>query len=84
MQVIGVPKEIKTGERRVALTPDGVKQLVKRGRKVIVETGAGVLSGFSDEAYLKSGALIVSTAHRVWKGASLIKKVKEPQESEFH
>lgn len=83
MEIVGIPREYKTGEKRVGLTPEGVRQLTRRGIRVLVEAGAGALSGFPDSGYERAGALIVSTPHRLWKGATLIKKVKEPEPQEF-
>jgi alanine dehydrogenase len=79
--IIGVPKEIKDHEYRVAMTPGGVHQLALHGHRVQVETGAGEGSGFSDEQYEKAGAKIVSTAE-AWS-AQLVVKVKEPQPVEY-
>jgi alanine dehydrogenase len=79
---IGVPKEIKTREYRVGMTPAGVKQLVARGHKVLVEKGAGEGSGIRDEHYVQAGATIVPTAADAW-GAEMVVKVKEPQKSEY-
>lgn len=79
---IGVVKEIKDQENRVALTPAGAKVLVDNGHQVTVEKGAGAGSGFSDEEYKEVGAEIVDTAESAWK-AELILKVKEPLSSEF-
>ena len=79
---IGVPKEIKGDERRVALTPDGAAELVQMGCQVVIEHDAGRGSGFSDEMYISSGAQIVATAKEAW-AADLVLKVKEPQEAEF-
>ncbi|MBI1935058.1 alanine dehydrogenase [Candidatus Woesearchaeota archaeon] len=78
---IGVPKEIKDKENRVALTPEGAKQLVSEGHSVFVEKSAGTGSGFSDEEYSKSGANIVDTA-KAWD-CDIVIKVKEPLESEY-
>jgi alanine dehydrogenase len=78
---IGVVKEIKDRENRVALTPQGVEELVKRGHSVMVGAGAGIGSGFDDEAYRRAGAMLVSAAD-AW-GADLVVKVKEPLESEY-
>jgi len=83
MEIVGIPRECKSSERRVGMTPEGVKQLTRKGIRVLVETGAGEFSGFPDSSYVRSGALIVSTPHRLWKGATLIKKVKEPQPQEY-
>jgi alanine dehydrogenase len=80
--IIGVPKEIKTREYRVGMTPAGVRQLTKRGHAVRVERGAGEGSGLLDEHYVQAGATIVATAKEAW-GAEMVVKVKEPQESEF-
>ncbi|WP_374724549.1 alanine dehydrogenase [Calidifontibacillus erzurumensis] len=80
--IIGIPKEIKDNENRVSLTPAGVYDLVQRGHEVLVEKGAGVGSGFSDEAYIAAGAKIVSSAADAWD-AEMVMKVKEPLPSEF-
>lgn len=81
--IIGVPKEIKSSENRVALTPAGVYEFVKRGHQVYVETSAGAGSGFSDEEYMAAGAQILSTPAEVFSIAEMIMKVKEPIESEY-
>ncbi len=81
--IIGVPKEIKTAETRVALVPAGVETLVKDGQTVLVEEGAGVGSGFLDVAYEAAGATMVPDAADVWQQAEMIVKVKEPIESEW-
>jgi alanine dehydrogenase len=81
--LVGVPKEIKTNENRVALTPAGVSALVKNGHKVIVETNAGVGSAFSNEEYVKAGAEIIATAAEVFAKADMIMKVKEPISKEY-
>jgi len=81
--IIGVPKEIKNNENRVALTPGGAIELVKRGHKVFVQSGAGEGSGLSDEEYQSAGAKILSTIEEVYAIAELIIKVKEPIESEY-
>ena len=80
---IGVPKEIKTNENRVALVPAGAVTLVEAGHTVIVEKGAGEGSGFSDDFYAKAGARIAPDAAAVWKEAEMIMKVKEPIEREW-
>ena len=80
---IGVVKEIKQAERRVALTPAGAQQLVALGSEVLVEAGAGVGSGFSDDAYTVVGAQIVPAAAEVWQQSELLLKVKEPIEPEY-
>ncbi len=81
--VIGVPREIKPGENRVALTPSGVEILRQHGHTVLVEQGAGSGSGFPDEEYQRAGAEIVETAHEVYARADMIVKVKEPIEPEY-
>jgi len=80
--IVGVPKEIKDNEYRVAMTPGGVRQLVESGHKVRVETAAGEGSGFSDEEYKRVGATIVPNAAEAW-GANMVVKVKEPMPDEF-
>jgi len=81
--LVGVPKEIKNNENRVAMTPAGVFELVNRGHQVLVETGAGIGSGFSNEDYLSAGAKIADTATEVWAQAEMIVKVKEPIAAEY-
>jgi alanine dehydrogenase len=81
--IIGVPKEIKNNENRVALTPAGTQELVKRGHTVYVQETAGVGSGFSDEAYAKAGAKMLADAAAVFNIAEMIMKVKEPIEQEY-
>jgi alanine dehydrogenase len=80
---IGVPKEIKTAENRVALVPAGAEALVAQGHTVSVERGAGEGSGFDDQAYAAAGARIAATAAEVWGQSDLIIKVKEPIPSEW-
>lgn len=80
---IGIPRERKTLEKRVALTPQGAKELIQLGHTVLIETGAGVGSSFSDSAYEAAGAKIVKGLAEVWNEAELLVKVKEPDESEF-
>lgn len=75
---IGIPKEIKTNENRISLVPAGAEALVSAGHRVIVETGAGLGSGFSDAQYQAAGAHIATDAGAVWAEAELILKVKEP------
>jgi alanine dehydrogenase len=79
---IGVPKEIKTQEFRVGMTPSGAAILTARGHTVLVEQGAGLGSSIPDEAYVKAGATIVATREEVW-GADMVVKVKEPIAPEF-
>jgi len=81
--IIGVPKEIKEQEQRVALLPSAARQLTRRGHSVLVEKNAGIGSGYSDEQYAKAGAQIVDGAKDVFGNAQLIVKVKEPLEAEF-
>jgi alanine dehydrogenase len=81
--LIGVPKEIKANEYRVALVPAGAEALIQSGHEVIVETGAGEGSGFPDELYEKAGVEIVTHADEVWARAEMIVKVKEPIEPEW-
>jgi len=82
--VIGVPKEIKDHEFRVALTPHGVKELCGRGHRVLVQKGAGEGSGFEDQVYRQSGAILMPTDQETFGNAQLILKVKEPQPEECH
>ena len=81
--IIGVPKEIKNNENRVALTPAGVMELVRRGHEVYVQTTAGVNSGFADEEYVEQGAKILPTIEDVYAIAEMIVKVKEPIAPEY-
>ena len=79
---IGVPREIKDGERRVGLIPDGVRALVDAGHRVLVQAGAGAAVGIGDEGYANAGATLVDDASDVWQ-ADLIVKVKEIQPAEY-
>jgi alanine dehydrogenase len=81
--IIGVPKEIKTEENRVAVTPTGVAGFVARNHQVLIQRGAGSGSGLTDSSYQAAGATIVDSAKEVWDKADMIMKVKEPQDSEF-
>jgi len=81
--IIGIPKEIKNNENRVAMTPAGVFALVRDGHKVYVEKNAGEGSGFSDEDYINAGAKILDKSTEVFEIADMIVKVKEPLESEY-
>lgn len=81
--IIGVPKEIKNNENRVAVTPAGVKELVKHGHTVYVQHTAGEGSGFSDEDYVKAGATVLPTIEETYSVAEMIIKVKEPIEPEY-
>ena len=80
---IGTPKEIFEGEARVAMTPESALQLQKLGYDCSIETGAGMLAGFSDKAYAEAGVEIKKTAAALWKDADIIAKVREPDESEL-
>lgn len=80
---IGVPKEIKIGETRVSMTPSLCRRVTSLGGKVLVEKNAGSKAGYTDAEYKAAGATIATSAEKVWKGADMILKVKEPQESEF-
>ncbi|UDY35203.1 alanine dehydrogenase [Dermatobacter hominis] len=80
---VGVPTEVKQEEHRVAITPDGVRELLHAGSDVLVQSGAGADSSVPDEDYERAGATIVATAEEVWARADLVCKVKEPLESEF-
>src|SRR6476661_4030676 len=81
--IIGVPKEIKTEENRVAVTPTGVAGFVARNNKVLIQKGAGLGSGLTDRAYESAGATMIETAEDVWRQADMIMKVKEPQVAEY-
>ena len=80
---IGVPKEIKTNENRIALVPAGAEAMIAAGHQVLVETGAGLGSGFDDKAYASVGAKIAPDAATAWKDSEMIMKVKEPIEREW-
>jgi alanine dehydrogenase len=81
--IIGVPKERKTLEQRVALTPDGARELAADGHTVLIEKNAGKRSYFPDDAYATAGASVVDTLEAVWKDADMIIKVKEPHPDEY-
>jgi alanine dehydrogenase len=81
--LVGVPREVKNHEYRVAITPAGVVELVHRGHDVLIETGAGLGSSFPDTDYLAAGAKIAPTADDTWAAADLILKVKEPIPEEY-
>lgn len=82
--IIGIPKEIKTNENRVAMTPAGVLELTKRGHQVFVQTTAGLGSGFPDDTYVHAGATILPDIEETYAKAEMIVKVKEPIESEYN
>lgn len=81
---IGVPREIKNHEYRVAFTPAGVHELVGRGHEVAVERDAGAGSSIPDEEYVSAGARILDTPDEVWEFGDLVLKVKEPVPEEYH
>lgn len=81
--IIGVPKEIKVDESRVAITPEGVSEFVQVGHSVLIEDNAGIGSSITNDAFVDAGAVIVRTADEVWSRADLVLKVKEPLESEY-
>jgi alanine dehydrogenase len=81
--IIGVPKEIKTNENRIALVPGGAEALTNAGHDVVIERGAGQGSGFEDEQYVAAGARIADSADAVWGEAEMIMKVKEPIRAEY-
>ena len=81
--IIGVPKEVKDHETRVAVTPAGAKALTEAGHKVLIEHGAGQLSSFPDDDYQAVGAEIVGEAYHVWRNADMVVKVKEPTQAEY-
>jgi alanine dehydrogenase len=80
--IVGVPKEIKEGENRVAITPAGVRAFVENGHRVLVQRRAGLASGLSDDSYRKAGARLVSQ-REVWRTAGMVLKVKEPLPTEY-
>ncbi|MCU0431683.1 MAG: alanine dehydrogenase [Cytophagaceae bacterium] len=81
--IVGIPKEIKSSEYRVAITPSGVMELKAAGHQVLVQSGAGLGSGYTDESYVAAGAEIQAGAAAVFEKAELLLKVKEPLESEY-
>jgi len=81
--IVGVPKEVKQDEYRVAMVPAGVEELTRAGHKVLVETGAGSGSGISDEMYAANGAEIVAATADIWRRSEMIVKVKEPMPAEW-
>lgn len=82
--IIGIPKEIKVQEGRVAMTPAGVMELTHRGHTVYLQRGAGVNSSLSDERYRQAGAVILDSMEEVYASSEMIVKVKEPLESEYN
>jgi alanine dehydrogenase len=81
---VGIPREVKNNEFRVAITPAGVHELVRNGHQVVVERNAGVGSSITDDEYVSAGAQILQTADEVWAAADLLLKVKEPIAEEYH
>src|SRR5205809_5065946 len=81
--IVGVPKEVKSDEYRVAMTAVGVEELTRAGHKVLIQAGAGQGSGISDEQYADNGAEIVANAADIWGRSDLIVKVKEPMRQEW-
>ena len=82
--IVGVPREIKNHEYRVAITPAGVHELARHGHEVVIESGAGVGSSIPDEDFTAAGAKMLPTADDVWQSAELVLKVKEPVAQEYH
>ena len=80
---VGIPKEIKNNEFRVAMTPSGVHELTRNGHEVFIESDAGVGSSINNDDYVAAGAKILDTAEEVWATGDLILKVKEPVASEY-
>ncbi len=81
--LVGVPREVKNNEFRVAITPAGVHELTRRGHDVVIEQGAGVGSSITDDEFVAAGAKILATADEVWETAELVLKVKEPIAEEY-
>jgi alanine dehydrogenase len=81
---VGIPREVKNHEYRVAITPSGVHELARNGHEVVVESDAGVGSSITNDEYVAAGAKILPTADDVWAAADLVLKVKEPIEEEYH
>ncbi|PNG96366.1 Alanine dehydrogenase [Streptomyces malaysiensis] len=81
---VGIPREVKNNEFRVAITPAGVHELVRGGHEVVVERSAGLGSSIADEEYIAAGARVLGTADEVWSAADLLLKVKEPIAEEYH
>ncbi len=81
--LVGVPKEIKVLEARVALTPEGVSEFIRAGHEVVIEKGAGLGSAITDEQFIAAGARIEADVEKIWRDAEMILKVKEPIEAEY-
>lgn len=80
---VGIPTEIKNNENRVAITPSGANELVRRGHEVLIEAGAGLGSAITDADFVAAGAQIVNTAEEIWQSADMVIKVKEPIAAEY-
>lgn len=81
--VIGIPTELKVAEKRVAVTPSGVRTLVQGGHEVLVQCGASLGSGFSNKSYVQAGAEIKPNHQELWADSDMVLKVKEPVSQEF-
>ncbi len=79
--VIGIPKELKVAEKRVAITPAGVRTLMEEAHTILIEAGAGLGSGFSDESYVRAGGELRRDSADIWTDAEMVLKVKEPPRS---
>lgn len=82
--LVGIPREVKNNEFRVAITPAGVHELVRQGHEVVIERNAGAGSSITDGEFGAAGARILATADEVWAAADLLLKVKEPVAEEYH
>lgn len=81
--IVGIPKEIKPDENRIAIQPSGVMEMTRNGHEVLIEKGAGTGSGFTDQHYKDAGAAIIDDVNELWKKAEMIMKVKEPISKEY-
>src|SRR5438067_12747361 len=81
---VGIPREVKNHEYRVAITPSGVNELVRHGHQVVIEKEAGTGSSIPDDDFTAAGAQILPTADDVWGSADMVLKVKEPVAEEYH
>jgi NAD(P) transhydrogenase subunit alpha len=77
---VGTPKELASGENRVAMTPESAGYLQKLGYECLIQSGAGEAAGFSDEAYKNAGVTVVKTAAALWKDADIVAKVRQPDQ----
>lgn len=82
--LVGIPREVKNNEFRVAITPGGVHELVRHGHQVVIERDAGAGSSITDDEFSAAGARVLATADEVWAAADLLLKVKEPVPEEYH